>query len=148
MTKHEMIHASSATFLCTCGVIGHQSEMAAHLATVTREEADAMLADVWTLVCSAAEDRDYTVGELEKIVASCLAVAGKFRTLLGTGTSDDSFADPRPNKVDKHRLDHGDYVRASGEVTCKVCGHAYCDHPVVVGFEWLRRACDGRLLKL
>lgn len=147
MTTHEMSPASSVTFICTCGAIGAQSEMDAHIATVTREEADAMLADVWTLVCSAAEDRDYTNGELEKVISLCTAAAGKLRTLLGGGGAD-PIAAPRPNKVDKHRLDHGDYVRASGDVTCKVCGHVYYDHPVVVGFEWLRRACDGRLLKL
>lgn len=54
----------------------------------------------------------------------------------------------RPYKPDQIRVDRGDYVRASGLVLCEVCGVCYFDHPPVVGFEWLRRACDGRLLKL
>lgn len=119
-----------------------------------REEADGLLAGVWTLVC-AAEERDYTAGEIDQIIASCSASFIKLRALprrafadVSRVSSDADVVPKRPNKVDKHRIDHGDYVRASGDVMCKVCGHIYYDHPVVVGFEWLRRACDGRLLKL
>lgn len=65
----------------------------------------------------------------------------------------------RPNKIDAERIDKGDWHRASGEGICggRVidregtrggCGHAYAEHPVVPGFEWLRRLCDGRLVKL
>lgn len=105
-----------------------------------------MLAEVWTLV-RHAEDRDYTAAEIKEIVDSCAAVSAKLQTLPKAGGV--GHLEPkRPNKVDKHRIDHGDYVRASGDVTCAVCGHVYYDHPTVSGFEWLRRACDGRLLKL
>jgi hypothetical protein len=54
----------------------------------------------------------------------------------------------RPYKPDQKRVDAGDYVRASGLAICDGCGFPYFDHPPVVGFEWLQRACDGRLLKL
>jgi len=54
----------------------------------------------------------------------------------------------RPYKPDIIRVDRGDYVRASGMVLCEICGVAYFDHAPVQGFEWLHRACDGRLLKL
>lgn len=120
-----------------------------HIAAVTREAADGVLAKVWTLVCSA-EERDYTSGELEEIIISCTVVSATFTKLFEVTAK--TVADPveakRPNRVDKHRIDHGDYVRASGDAYCKVCGHVYDDHPVVVGFEWLHRVCDGRLLKL
>lgn len=54
----------------------------------------------------------------------------------------------KPFKPDLIRVDRGDYVRASGEVVCEICGCKYWEHPTVHGFEWLHRACDGRLLKL
>ncbi len=54
----------------------------------------------------------------------------------------------RPHKPDQVRVDRGDYVRASGISTCSICGCLYIEHAPVVGFEWLNRACDGRLLKL
>lgn len=54
----------------------------------------------------------------------------------------------RPSKADRVRVDRGDYVRASGMVTCDVCGCEYWQHATVQGFEWLHRACDGKLLKL
>lgn len=149
--------AGHVAFRCTCGVIGEQGEVSAHIAAVTREEADGILAKAWTLVC-AAEERDYTAAELHGIIASNAAAFTKFTKLLEvtaaklldevTASTVVPIEAKRPNKVDKHRIDHSDYVHASGDVICRVCGHIYYDHPVVVGFGWLRRACDGRLLKL
>jgi hypothetical protein len=54
----------------------------------------------------------------------------------------------RPYKPDQLRVDAGDYTRASGDAICTRCNVPYYDHAPVVGFEFLRRACDGRLLKL
>jgi hypothetical protein len=54
----------------------------------------------------------------------------------------------RPSKPDKKRIDEGDYRRASGLVICRRCRYPFFDHPVVPGFEWLHRLCDGRFVKL
>ena len=54
----------------------------------------------------------------------------------------------RPSKPDAKRVDENDYVRAGGGAICDRCGFCYYDHPTVPGYEWLNRACDGRLLKL
>ncbi len=54
----------------------------------------------------------------------------------------------RPFKPDRIRVDRGDYTRAGGDVVCSICGCCYYDHPNVRGYEWLHRACDGKLLKL
>lgn len=47
------------------------------------------------------------------------------------------------------------YVRVSGDMVCPVCGETYYKHPTEVKYDSidaqvmsLRRACDGRLLKL
>jgi hypothetical protein len=62
------------------------------------------------------------------------------------------LAGGRPNAIDHRRVDLGDWVRASGNTVCgfriNSCGRPYHEHPVVPGFEWLRRLCDGRLVKL
>lgn len=31
---------------------------------------------------------------------------------------------------------------------CPVCGYKYYDHAPVIGYPWLNRLCDGRLVKL
>lgn len=54
----------------------------------------------------------------------------------------------KPFKGDRLRVDHGDYVRASGLSICTTCGEQLVSHPHVPGFVWLRRGCDGRLVKL
>jgi hypothetical protein len=59
-----------------------------------------------------------------------------------------ALAGARPNQVDQFRVDHGDWVRAAGDASCASCGSALYDHPIVPGIEWLRRRCDGRLVKL
>lgn len=73
------------------------------------------------------------------------AVAGSDQLPLNAALR---LVDTAPNKVDQRRVDHGDYIRAGGDVTCSACGFLYYDHPIVVGFSWLHRICDGRLVKL
>ncbi len=58
------------------------------------------------------------------------------------------LAGTRPNKVDAARVERGLWDRAAGDVVCESCSFALYDHPVVPGIEWLRRRCDGRLVKL
>lgn len=53
----------------------------------------------------------------------------------------------KPSKATRIRIDRGDFVRVGGMVLCEVCQVAYVDHDPVIGFPWLRHACDGRLLK-
>ena len=38
--------------------------------------------------------------------------------------------------------------RAGGDAACDACGHAYYDHPSVVGALWATELCGGRLVKL
>jgi hypothetical protein len=63
------------------------------------------------------------------------------------------LAGGRPNTIDRLRVNEGDYIRAAGDTECAgtrgfSCGLPYYDHPVVPGFEWLHRTCDGRFVKL
>lgn len=53
----------------------------------------------------------------------------------------------KPSKATRVRVDRGDFVRVSGMVLCEVCQVCYFDHDPVIGFPWLRHACDGRLIK-
>lgn len=53
----------------------------------------------------------------------------------------------RPNRIDAARVDRGDWHHASALSRC-TCGAEYADHAHVHGFEWLRRLCDGRFVKL
>lgn len=53
----------------------------------------------------------------------------------------------KPSKATRVRVDRGDFVRVSGLVLCEVCQVEYVDHDPVIGFPWLRHACDGRLIK-
>ncbi len=90
------------------------------------------------------------------------ARSGKFRKAAASVSLDLAEAlvelsGGRPNRIDRRRVDLGDYVRAGGDVECEGtrglgrvvgCGRPYHEHPVVPGFEWLRRLCDGRFVKL
>lgn len=58
------------------------------------------------------------------------------------------LAGARPNKIDAARADRGDWHRAAGDALCVSCESPLHDHPVVPGIEWLRRRCDGKLVKL
>lgn len=51
------------------------------------------------------------------------------------------------HRIDKLRIDRGDWVRVGGDIECTVCGFVYYDHPSIAGARWLKRACDGRLIK-
>jgi len=46
------------------------------------------------------------------------------------------------------RLLEAGVPRAGGETSCEACGHAYLDHPSVVGALWATEICGGRLVKL
>jgi hypothetical protein len=54
----------------------------------------------------------------------------------------------RPYRPDVIRVDRGDYARVSHQMVCNVCSCEYWEHAPVLGFEWLTRLCDGRLVKL
>jgi hypothetical protein len=59
-----------------------------------------------------------------------------------------ALAGARPNKIDAARGDRGDWDRAAGDALCVSCESPLHDHPIVPGIEWLRRRCDGKLVKL
>lgn len=55
----------------------------------------------------------------------------------------------RPNKVDYRRIEEQhDWYRAGGDCICERCGMKYYDHPPVIGWTWLKRICNGDLVKL
>lgn len=125
----------------------------------TRDSVDKRISEIWTLVCDA-ENRDYTADELDEIITACSSVSttlagirdlllqARTDTLMSHILESPESSKRRPNKVDQHRVSQGEIVYAGGDAACDHCGYVYYDHPSVVGFEWLRRACDGRLLKL
>lgn len=82
--------------------------------------------------------------DIELTPSAARDLARVLLSLVGESRS----ATSKAAKADLIRIERGDYVRASGNVTCDVCGCLYFDHAGVAGFEWLTRACDGRLLKL
>lgn len=49
---------------------------------------------------------------------------------------------------DAKRLAAGDWTRADGNTQCQHCGCYYYEHPTVFGAEWLRRICNGNMVKL
>ncbi len=55
--------------------------------------------------------------------------------------------DVKPNKVDAWRVERSDYQRVGGGVICDHCGFEIYDHPPVVGYPWLKRLCNGKLVK-
>ena len=55
----------------------------------------------------------------------------------------------KPYKPDKYRIEKmHDWYRASGDCICDVCGYKFYDHHEVPGYRWLRKLCDGTLVKL
>jgi hypothetical protein len=55
----------------------------------------------------------------------------------------------KPYEPDRIRVeDKNDWQRAGGDCICDVCGCNYYSHSPVIGFDWLNRLCDGRLVKL
>ena len=61
---------------------------------------------------------------------------------------EEGFDRRRPYKPDVIRVERGDWKRASGACICEVCRQEFFDHAPVVGYPWLQRLCDGRLVKL
>ena len=60
-------------------------------------------------------------------------------------------AEDRPARMfkpDRIRVERGDWIRVSGDIECTICGCVYYDHAPVQGYPWLKRLCDGRLVKL
>jgi hypothetical protein len=86
--RHMTRSVNDTTHHCACGFTGKKSEMEEHLlATVVREEADALLARAWTLVC-AAEERNYTALELGELSAACQEASTKLGALLASRATD------------------------------------------------------------
>lgn len=55
----------------------------------------------------------------------------------------------KPYKPDRTRVEEmHDWQRASGDCICEVCGHKFYDHHEVPGYGWLRKLCNGDLVKL
>lgn len=54
----------------------------------------------------------------------------------------------RPFLPDQIRVEQGDWFRAGGDCICEKCGCTYYQHTHVIGYRWLRRLCDGTLVKL
>lgn len=55
----------------------------------------------------------------------------------------------KPYKPDMIRVEKmNDWYRAGGGSLCPVCGCEYYDHQPVPGYTWLRKLCDGDLVKL
>ena len=55
----------------------------------------------------------------------------------------------KPYKPDKYRIEEMfDWKRASGDCVCEICGFLFYDHHEVPGYPWLRKLCDGELVKL
>jgi len=53
-----------------------------------------------------------------------------------------------PSRPDKIRVAEGDWEDAYSDYRCDVCGCRYDEHVTVPGYTWLRRICDGTLVKL
>ena len=53
-----------------------------------------------------------------------------------------------PSLPDKFRVEKlQDWVHADQNDVCDVCGYKYKDHEKVKGYTWLRKLCDGTLVK-
>jgi len=55
---------------------------------------------------------------------------------------------PVPSRPDKIRVESGEWEEAYGDFICEDCGCYYREHVHVPGYWWLRRLCDGSLVKL
>lgn len=55
----------------------------------------------------------------------------------------------RPYESDRIRVEEMfDWQRAGGDAMCEVCGCKLYDHQPVTGYTWLRKLCNGDLVKL
>lgn len=55
--------------------------------------------------------------------------------------------------IDEFPLDEIDYLRTSGDLVCEECGkkyyaHPFSEHKSYDGHPWLRKLCNGKLIKL
>lgn len=55
---------------------------------------------------------------------------------------------PTPSKPDLIRVEDGDWEEGHPAYVCDGCGCRYDEHVKVPGYWWLRRLCDGSLVKL
>lgn len=80
-----------------------------------------------------------------------MSVADKEDLRLANTTLDaiqQSLAHRKPFIGDHIRVERGEFVRGSGESICTVCGQKIYDHPSVPAYSWLRRHCNGNLIKV
>ena len=76
-------------------------------------------------------------------------MAYRMTEAMQTALGYDSFGNNFDLLCEKDRiaLETGNWLRVSGEATCRVCGSVYRLHPPVQGCLALVRGCDG-LVKL
>jgi len=51
----------------------------------------------------------------------------------------------RPDQIRVEEM--SDWSRVSGDSICDICGCKYFEHQRVPGYSWLRKLCDGELVK-
>jgi hypothetical protein len=68
--------------------------------------------------------------------------------MMAAATEIEQTIELKPSISDEIRIQRGHWDRASGESVCEVCACLIYDHPVVPGYPWLRRRCNGRLVKV
>jgi len=73
-------------------------------------------------------------------------LATRIERMIDTGPT--LYQGFRPSKPDQIRMERGDWSRASGDVVCDYCSCLYYDHPQVPGYPFIRKLCNGRLVKL
>lgn len=80
-------------------------------------------------------------------VAPCVECLGEIASIIEDEIEGDMIAE-RPRKPDRKRVDAGNWRRAAGDSVCVHCELPYYDHDDVRGYRWLRRLCNGELVKL
>lgn len=98
------------------------------------------------------EDLALAIRSIVQKVAEAERQGGGFRLYFETAERElFALVDPSRvesiHRIDRLRIDRGDMVRVGGDIECSVCGFAYYDHPQIAGASFLKRACDGRLIK-
>jgi len=53
-----------------------------------------------------------------------------------------------PSRPDRIRIADGDWEYGQANSICGDCGCRYDEHVRVPGYTWLRRLCDGILVKI
>ena len=88
------------------------------------------------------------MNDLDSLAQTALADIAAAATLDALGYDEFGNARHLLTENDAHRLLHGDWNRADGDVLCPDCGQPFRVHPEVQGALWLRRVCRDRLVKL